>query len=83
MGDSLGLLVTDYDMPALRGDVLAATLRATRPALPVVLMSGFTSEGWPADLVAAPHTVVVEKPFTTHTLLAALDLVRTGGVVPV
>lgn len=78
MGDSLGLLVTDYDMPALRGDVLAATLRATRPTLPVVLMSGFTSEGWPADLVAAPHTVVVEKPFTTHTLLAALDLVRTG-----
>jgi CheY-like chemotaxis protein len=83
MGDALGLLVTDYDMPHLRGDVLATTLRATRPTLPVVLMSGFTSEGWPAELIGSPHTAVVEKPFSTQALLAALDAVCSASVVSV
>jgi signal transduction histidine kinase/ActR/RegA family two-component response regulator len=76
MGASLGLLVTDYDMPNVRGDVVAATIRASLPTLPVVLMSGFTSDGWPADLVEAPHTVVIEKPFSTHSLLQAIGTVQ-------
>jgi len=76
MGASLGLLVTDYDMPHVRGDVVAMTIRATHPTLPVVLMTGFVSDGWPADLVGSPHTVAVEKPFSTQSLLHALDLVQ-------
>jgi signal transduction histidine kinase/ActR/RegA family two-component response regulator len=76
MGESLGLLVTDYDMPHVRGDVVATTIRASRPMLPVVLMSGFTSDGWPADLVGAPHTVVIEKPFSNQSLLQAIGAVQ-------
>ncbi len=66
LGDDLGLLITDYDMPHVRGDVLAMAVRATHPEVPVILMSGFTSEGWPEQLVMSAHTVIVEKPFSTH-----------------
>jgi len=76
MGETLGLLVTDYDMPHVRGDIVATTIRANRPTLPVVLMSGFTSDGWPAGLVGAPHTVVIEKPFSTQSLLQAISAVQ-------
>ena len=72
------LLVTDYDMPGLRGDILATTLRTRYPELSLVLMSGFTSEGWPVELVSSANTSVVEKPFSTHDLLHAVQLARHG-----
>jgi signal transduction histidine kinase/CheY-like chemotaxis protein len=70
------VLVTDYDMPGVRGDVLATTLRARYPELSIVLMSGFTSEGWPAELVSSANTTVVEKPFSPNALLQAVHLSR-------
>ena len=73
------LLVTDYDMPGLRGDILATTLRTRYPELSLVLMSGFTSEGWPAELVSSANTLVVEKPFSTHDLLHAVQMARHGA----
>jgi CheY-like chemotaxis protein len=80
MGESLGLLVTDYDMPHVRGDVVAQTIRATRPTLPLVLMTGFASDGWPADLVGSPHTVLMEKPFSVESLLSALESAQQAVV---
>jgi signal transduction histidine kinase/ActR/RegA family two-component response regulator len=74
--DSALVLVTDYDMPGLRGDELALALRAQWPALPVVLMSGFTSEGWPTELVSSPGVALVEKPFSPDSLLQAVLAVR-------
>jgi signal transduction histidine kinase/CheY-like chemotaxis protein len=81
MRASMGALITDYDMPGLRGDMLAVALRELMPELPVILMSGFTSEGWPADLVASPHTALVEKPFSPHGLLHAIHVARHGATV--
>lgn len=77
LGASLSVLITDYDMPGLRGDTVALALREQYPQLPVVLMSGFTSEGWPAELASAPRTTVVEKPFTTYSLLQAIEAARS------
>jgi CheY-like chemotaxis protein len=79
MGSTVGVLVTDYDMPGMRGDLLAVALRAQRPELPVVLMSGFASEGWPAELVNAPHTALVEKPFTPQQLTQAVQAACEGA----
>ncbi|WP_053333924.1 ATP-binding protein [Gemmatimonas phototrophica] len=73
LGTSLQVLLTDYDMPELRGDAVALGLREQNPELPVVLMSGFTSEGWPTSLTESPYTSVVEKPFTAQCLLHAID----------
>ena len=74
--DSSLVLVTDYDMPGLRGDELALALRAQWPTLPVVLMSGFASDGWPATLVGSPGVALVEKPFSPDSLLQAVLAAR-------
>jgi signal transduction histidine kinase/CheY-like chemotaxis protein len=79
MGSALDLLITDYDMPHERGDVVAKAARAGRADLPLVLISGFTSEGWPTDLVQSAHTVVLEKPFSAQALLEAIDRAVSGG----
>jgi CheY-like chemotaxis protein len=78
MGTALDLLITDYDMPHARGDVVARAARERRADLPVLLISGFTSEGWPTDLVQAPHTVVLEKPFSAQSLLEAIERAVSG-----
>ncbi|WP_291157831.1 ATP-binding protein [Gemmatimonas sp. UBA7669] len=79
MGNALDLLITDYDMPHARGDVVATAARERRADLPVLLISGFTSEGWPAELVQAPHTVVLEKPFSAQALLEAIERAVSGA----
>jgi DNA-binding NtrC family response regulator len=65
-------LVTDVVMPRIPGTLLATRVHATRPTLPVLLMSGYT----PAEMldrgVEAPHTMVVPKPFDADQLLAAV-----------
>ncbi|WP_461413577.1 ATP-binding protein [Gemmatimonas sp.] len=74
--DSSLVLVTDYDMPEVRGDELALALREQLPTLPIVLMSGFASDGWPASLVGSPGVALVEKPFSPDSLLQAVLAAR-------
>lgn len=65
------LLITDLTMPGLSGNDLVATLRADRPDLPVVCISGFQGSSGPN---AAPSDVAfLAKPFSPQQLL---DLVR-------
>jgi len=66
------LLVTDQMMPGMKGGELAASLRASRPTLPVLIISGYAgSEGVDASL---PW---LSKPFRIEELseiLAEIDL---------
>jgi PAS domain S-box-containing protein len=64
----IDLLITDQVMPAMTGLQLIEAARARRPALPVILATGF------AEL---PHGVSasierLSKPFTQHALAKAL-----------
>jgi FixJ family two-component response regulator len=56
-------------MPEMGGRELAAILRADRPSLPMVYVSGY------GDAAATPgaHEAFVGKPFTAEALLAALQ----------
>ncbi len=62
------LLVTDIVMPKLNGTELAVRLRARRPTLPVVFMSGYSYEVTGGDLTAAD--AFIAKPFLPHDLTA-------------
>jgi PAS domain S-box-containing protein len=64
------VLLSDIVMPGMSGRELAEALWSRIPALPVVLMSGYTD-----DVVVReglPHAGFLEKPFTRAQLLQAV-----------
>jgi signal transduction histidine kinase len=66
-----GLVLLDVMMPGANGYELVPIARATQPATPVMLMSGYTEQerGTGAD----EPDLFLEKPFTTKTLDAAIE----------
>lgn len=66
-GDHVDLLVTDYLMPGMTGTALARAVRAARPDVPILLVSGYVDRaGLDEDL---PR---LAKPFREHDLAASL-----------
>jgi CheY-like chemotaxis protein len=66
---AIDLLLTDVIMPEMNGRDLAERVRALRPQLKLLFMSGH-----PADVIASrglldPGVSLVEKPFSTDALL--------------
>ena len=72
----INVLLTDIVMPGLRGPELAKRLRATRPSLRVVYMSGFRDTEPLVD-VERGEAVFLEKPFVSAALLEAISRVAT------
>ncbi|MBA3893008.1 MAG: PAS domain S-box protein [Gemmatimonadales bacterium] len=71
-GRQIDLVVTDLVMPEMGGKELAERLRAHRPALKVLFMSGYTEKAIAADGVMPPNTGFLEKPFTVEQLMRRL-----------
>ncbi|MGZ8782556.1 MAG: response regulator [Gaiellaceae bacterium] len=65
------LLLTDMVMPKMSGKELAASLRRTRPGLPVVFMSGYAHDVAGNDEANAA-AVFIQKPFASHDLAATV-----------
>ncbi len=75
---SIDLLLTDVVMPSMAGPELAATLKAERPDLKVLYMSGYPEEIMAKHgLVASPSTFI-HKPFTADALLRSVRRVLDG-----
>jgi two-component system cell cycle sensor histidine kinase/response regulator CckA len=66
------LLITDVVMPTMTGPELAGALRTHHPDLPVLYMSGYTAASLGPQLHLDANSMLVEKPFTRSTLLAAI-----------
>ncbi|MEV6845951.1 response regulator [Actinoplanes sp. NPDC051411] len=66
-------LLSDVIMPGMSGTQLAAELRRTRPGLPVLFMSGYTSGPKPGGQELPPDAPLLYKPFQTDQLLQTLD----------
>jgi CheY-like chemotaxis protein len=62
------LLVTDMVMPGLSGRDLAERMRALRPALPVLYISGYVQDASTRAALAGEHSAFVAKPFTPELL---------------
>ncbi|HUQ15774.1 MAG TPA: PAS domain S-box protein [Gemmatimonadales bacterium] len=71
-GRPIDLVVTDLVMPEMGGKELAERLRAHRPGLKILFMSGYTEKAIAADGVMPPNTGFVEKPFTVEQLMRRL-----------
>lgn len=70
--DRVALLLTDVVMPGMSGRELAARLRARRPELKVVYMSGYPGDVLGDRGIPEPGMTLIQKPFTPRTLLRRL-----------
>jgi CheY-like chemotaxis protein len=72
-GAGFDLPLTDLRMPRMDGRTLIGRLRALRPELPVVVMTGFPSPGGAAGLHAGPGPLtLMTKPIEMARLLDAV-----------
>ena len=81
-GAEVRLLLTDVVMPGMGGPDLARKVRALRPEIRVLFMSGYPEPGLPADGEALAGAPFIAKPFDRAALLAmvrkALDAPTTA-----
>jgi len=69
---AVDVVLTDLRMPELGGGELLRHLRARRPTLPAVLMSGYVQEPAVGEATAGPPVRTLDKPFTPAQLLDAV-----------
>jgi CheY-like chemotaxis protein len=67
--DEIDLVVTDMRMPTMGGRALVERLRAERPDVAIVVMSGYTSEHDEVEATMLQREIFLEKPFTAESLL--------------
>jgi PAS domain S-box-containing protein len=80
---ALDMLLTDVVLPGIDGRELAVRIRNDRPDLPVLFMSGYTSELRTVDGFLIPGVPLLEKPFTAQVLLARTrQLLNAEGEAP-
>jgi two-component system OmpR family response regulator len=72
--NSLGLLVTDYEMPVLSGATLAERLRERDADLPVVMVSGDPSVAHRMRSLRGRRTALVTKPFPVEQLVSKIGV---------
>ncbi|MEZ5101382.1 MAG: PAS domain S-box protein [Thermoleophilia bacterium] len=73
------LLLTDVIMPGVNGPALARSLRADRPELPVLFMSGWTDDLLGRHGVLDDDASLLHKPFSRADLLDAVECAIDGG----
>ena len=74
------LVITDFAMPNMKGDELAATIKARSPKQPVVMITAY------AEMLASSGTplpgvdFVISKPFLLENLREAIARVTPAGL---
>jgi two-component system cell cycle sensor histidine kinase/response regulator CckA len=74
------LLLTDYKMPGMDGDTLAAQLRQRDPDLKVLYLTGYADVLFQVRPILWANEAFLEKPFTADGLLEAVSLLVHGHV---
>ncbi len=66
------VVITDFSMPNMKGDELAATIKARDPKQPVIMITAFAEmlQAAGAPLKAVDH--MISKPFLLENLRAAI-----------
>ncbi len=70
--DSVDLIITDVVMPGMSGRQLMERIHSLRPNLPVLYMSGYTSEAVIRHGILEKEMPFIQKPFTQDDLLKTI-----------
>ena len=77
-GETIDVLLTDVVMPGVHGPELADRIRARRPDIGVVFMSGYADDYLaPGSVLSEPHEIL-PKPFSLATLSRAVGRAAAG-----
>jgi PAS domain S-box-containing protein len=75
-------VITDESMPGASGSALIRRMRALRPALPILLMSGYLSAAVTERAREAGATEVLKKPLSARQLQMAVERVLPATSAP-
>ena len=70
--ESVAMVLTDIRMPTVSGLELERMIGARWPSIPVLLMSGETTQEWITQVVRDRALHMLRKPFTVEILLEAV-----------
>lgn len=75
----IGLVLSDVAMPRLSGPELVAAVKALRPDVPCLLMSGYAERDLPVRAHLDPAIPFLAKPWTIEELVAKVSEVMAGA----
>jgi CheY-like chemotaxis protein len=75
------ILITDMMMPGMSGAELATVVAASHPALPVIIMSGYSEELTSQQRELPPNSRFVEKPVNAKRLVELISQLRPKATV--
>jgi len=71
--DKYDLVITDYAMPVMKGDELAASIKGRAPGQPVVLITAYAEMLKSAETQLAGVDYIISKPFLLENLREAIE----------
>ena len=78
----IDLLVTDMVMPEMLGGEVVERVRALRPGLPALFISGYAQQVLDFHGMPSADRDILQKPFTEAALLHRVRLALDGATVP-
>jgi PAS domain S-box-containing protein len=78
----IDLLVTDMVMPGMLGHEVAGRVRAARPGLPCLFITGYAQQVLDFHGIPGPDLDIVQKPFTEAVLLARVRRALSRAAAP-
>ncbi|MGE0123565.1 MAG: PAS domain S-box protein [Vicinamibacterales bacterium] len=79
---AVDLVMLDAVMPGLNGPEVFTRMRALRPDLPAIFLSGYSADTIGTDWLTAVGAELVMKPVSRHDLLARVRAVLDGRIEP-
>lgn len=76
------LVITDYDLPGMKGDELASAIKSLTPNQPVALITAFGEALHAAGARLAGVDLVLGKPFALAELRQAVARLIAGKTAP-
>ena len=78
----IDLLVTDMVMPEMLGGEVVERIRAVRPGLPALFISGYAQQVLDFHGMPSADRDILQKPFTEAALLRRVRLALDGATGP-
>jgi two-component system, cell cycle sensor histidine kinase and response regulator CckA len=75
----LDLVIADVHMPEMNGDEMARRIRALRPDVKILFVTGYSDTLFTSQPVLWADQAYLDKPFTRKGLLEAVSLLLYGN----